>query len=438
MTFAGSHKPACWRVLVLFLATPAWANAGLYYSGETYADLPAQWRGFLLDHRMLYTIGLAPGPKNPIGPARKRYQDEAGKLEEKARASKLAADDLADLGALYVRLGEPGKAVALLRTGLRSYPNHFYIVANLGTACQLHGDLSQAALYLQQAVRLAPGKLQQAEEYHLKLVRLRLKQRHDGLDDLFGVRFMGDKAAYEPGKIAKADWDKLPARAVAIVQQLALWLPEDGRLLWQLAELANATGDVKTAAAMMDGCVTQFGLSDPELRRRRQLTRAAADLLTKEEARGPHAKQVSKLKARSQRPLIPHLDQAALSPISETGTNALPWEVLTQTSVDAKFRPTFAKYLRDLDGKQVALNGFIQPLRDDPDLAAFMFIEYPVGCWYCEMPEVTGIVYVELPAGRTVAYRRGLVRVIGRLRLNANDPEDFLYTVRQARVTEVD
>jgi hypothetical protein len=387
---------------------------------------------------MLYTIGLPPGPKNVPAPARKRYQDEAGKLEDKARTAKLTADESSDLGALYVRLGEPGKAVALLRAAQRGHPNHFRILANLGTACQLHGDLPQAALYLQQAVRLAPGKFQQAEEYHLRLVRLRIKQGKQDLDDLFGMRFVGNKGAYEPGVIAKVERDKLPARAVGIVQQLALWLPQDGRLLWQLAELANATGDVKTSAAMMDGCVTQFGLNDPELRRHRQWTRAAADELTREEAKGPHAKRRSGLKARSQRPLIAHLDQDTLPPVSDTGVNALPWEVLAQTTIAAPFRPTFTKYLRELDGKQITLNGYMQPLRGDADLAAFMFIEYPVGCWYCEMPEVTGIVYAELPAGRTVAYRRGLVRVTGRLRLNSNDPEDFLYTIREARVTEVD
>jgi len=428
----------CLLAVAITAVSPVAARAGLYYSGETYAELPSQWRGFLLDHRMLFTIGIAPGPKNPIGPARKGYQDEAGKLEEKARTGKLSAGELADLGAIYARLGESAKAVSLLRSAQRSHANHFQILANLGTACQLQGDLSQAALYLQQAVRLAPGKYQQAEEYHLKLVRLRLKQRDDGLDDLFGVRFLGDKGGYEPGKVAKGEWDKLPVRAAAIVQQLALWLPQDGRLLWQAAEMANATGDVKTAAAMMDGCVTQFGLADPELRRHRRLTRAAADDLAKEEAKGPHAKRPSNLKARSQRPLLAHLDQAVLPPINDTGVNSLPWEVFAQTTVDAKFRPTFAKYLRALDGKQIALNGYIQPLRDDIDLSAFMFIEYPVGCWYCEMPEVTGIVYVELPAGRTMPYRRGLVRITGRLRLNTNDPEDFLYALRQARVTDVD
>jgi hypothetical protein len=429
---------ACSFALVSALLFPLAVQAGLYYSGETYAELPSQWRGFMLDHRILYTIGITPGPKNPVGPARTRYQEHADRLETKARAAKLSADELADLGALYVRLGEPGKTVALLRTAQLEHRNHFCILANLGTACQLQGDLSQAALYLQQAVRLAPGKLQEAEEYHLRLVQLRLKKQNDGVDNLFGVRFLGEKGAYEPGRMAKAEREKLPARAVAVAQQMALWLPRDGRLLWQLAELANATGDVRAAAAMMDGCVTQFGINDPELRRHRRLTRAAADELAKREASQPHAKQASALKARSQRPLVAQLDQASLPPISATGINNLPWDVLSQTTVDGKFHPTFVEYLRKLDGKTVAVNGYIQPLRDDAELSAFMFIEYPVGCWYCEMPAVTGIVYVELPAGRSTVYRRGLVRVTGRLQLNATDPEDFLYAIRAARVTEVD
>jgi hypothetical protein len=422
-------------VFLFLLAAPLGARAGLHYSGETFAELPSQWRGFLLDQRTLRNIAVKPAPGAPASPARLRYLAEAAKLEKAGRERKLNADELADLGALYVRLGAVGKAVALLRPAQRDHPNHFRIAANLGTAWQLNGDLQQAALCLEQAVRLAPGKFLKAEEYHLKLVRLRLREARgaQGLDDLFSVRFVGQGGKYEPGKLAEAERKKLPAGAVALVQQLALWLPADPRLLWQLAELANVHGDPRTAAAMMDGCVTQFGLADPELRRRRQLTRAAAGSATTT----VHETHTGGLAARSRRPLLTHFDVEALPPISDAGVNTLPWALLAETTVDRNFRPTFAKYLRQLEGKQVALSGFVQPLREEVDLAAFMLIEYPVGCWYCEMPEVTGIVYVELPRGKTTTYTRRLVRVVGRLSLNARDPEEFLFTIRDAKVTDV-
>jgi hypothetical protein len=423
------------------LALPASARAGLYYSGEPMAELPAQWRGFLLDQRTLRGIAIKPGPKVAASPARVRYQEAAARLEALGRKQPLTADELADLGALYVRLGEPGKAIAVLRPAQRAHPRHFHIAANLGTAFQLQGDLQQAALCLEQSARLAPGKHQKAEEYHLKLVRLRLRDRGDvrDVDDLFGVRYVDDRGEYTPGKLAAAEKKKLPASAAAVVQQLALWLPADARLLWQLAELANAHGDVRYAAAMMDGCLTQFGLQAPLLRRHRQLTRTAADALAKADPKAEHGTaHAGGLQARSKRPLLTRLDQSALPPISATGVNELPWPVLAETTLDRKHRPTFPRYLKELEGKQVTLSGFMQPLRDDADVAAFMFIEYPVGCWYCEMPEVTGIVFVELPAGKTTAYTRGLVRVTGRLALNPSDPEDFLYTLRQAKVSEVD
>src|SRR5207245_5483150 len=122
---------------------------------------------------------------------------------------------------------------------------------------------------------------------------------------------------YHPGRLAAAESKKLPADAVAIVQQLALWLPADGRLLWQLAELANAHGDVKTAAAIMDGCVTEFAMSNPELRQHRQVTRAAADELAKnkvsvETAKAAHEGHAGSVRMRSNRPLARKPDATSL------------------------------------------------------------------------------------------------------------------------------
>jgi tetratricopeptide (TPR) repeat protein len=158
-------------VVFTFLGVASVGRAGLYYSGEQIAELPSQWRGFLLDQRALRKLAAKPNATAPAGPLRSRYEEARKKLEETSRRRKLKADELADLGALYIRLGEPAKAVELLRMVQREHPAHFRIVANLGTAWQVQGDLQQAAAYLQEAVRLAPGKLVKAEEYQLKLVR---------------------------------------------------------------------------------------------------------------------------------------------------------------------------------------------------------------------------------------------------------------------------
>src|SRR5579859_3427677 len=100
-------------VFVFGVCSPA-LQAGLYYSGETFAELPSQWRGFLLDQRTLRNIALEGGPKREPSRARIRYQEEAAKLETKAKNGKLNADELADLGALYIRLGKSNKALPLL------------------------------------------------------------------------------------------------------------------------------------------------------------------------------------------------------------------------------------------------------------------------------------------------------------------------------------
>src|SRR5207253_2787963 len=119
---------------------------------------------------------------------------------------KLSADEAADLGALYLRLGETARALEVLRAAQRAHPVHFRVAANLGTAWQMHGDLGQAAATLGQAVRLAPGKHVAAEKLHLKLVHLRQRDRAGvlPLDNLFGVRWEGPKGGYEPGGLAPA------------------------------------------------------------------------------------------------------------------------------------------------------------------------------------------------------------------------------------------
>jgi hypothetical protein len=429
--------PLACSLLCCLVLVPAPLHAGLHYSGEALAELPSRWRGFLLDQRLLRTLAVKPAPGSTANPARLRYEQEAARLAKLARERTLGADEAADLGAIYVRLGQVSKAVEVLRPAQRAHPRHYRLAANLGTAWQLQGDLAQSAACLEQAVRLAPGKLQKAEELHLKLVRQRARDAGPlaGLDDLFGVRFVGPSGRYEAGRLSPAQRRALPAGAVAAAQQLALWLPADGRLLWLLAELANAHGDVTTAAAIMDGCVTEFGLRAAELQAHRRLVRAAAEERKKAPAgKAEHEAHALLFRPRSSRPLLSRAGRVRRPPIDPRGVNGLAWEVLAETALDRRSRPTFVPYLRELEGKRVTLTGFVQPLGDDTDLSAFLLIEYPVGCWYCETPEIVNIVLVELPEDRTLRPTREQVRVTGKLVLNATDPENFLYTVKDATV----
>ncbi len=427
-------------LFALLLFFPSTALAGLHYSGEHYAELPSRFRGFLVDYRALRAAAIERPKDVPVSPLREDYLIAAERLEKLAKTRALTADESADLGAVYIRLGKADKALGVLLQAARKSPEHFRLASNLGTAFQVTGDLERAADYLEEAARLAPEMLRPFERYHLKLVRLRLKEGRGAnnpttVDDLFGVKYIGDSGNAEAAKMADAERKKLPDDAVAITEQLLLWLPADGRLLWQLGELANAHGDVRTAAAILDGCVTEFAMSAPDLRKRRQLYRAASD----EQAKKPdHEQHKITFNGKSSRPLLRAFDESSLPAIKAEGVNSLPWMVLAATTLDAKSRPKFMKYLEQLDGKTVTLIGFMQPVRDELSVTGFLMLEYPVGCWFCETPEATGLVNVELKSGKSVDLRKGLVKVTGTLSLNRTDPETYLFNITNARVGEVD
>jgi hypothetical protein len=426
-------KPLLSLPPLLLLAAPA--AAGLYCPGESFRELPAQWRGFLPDHRALRAVAVP----QLAGPLRDAHADAALKLEAAARSRPLTADEAADLGALYVRLGQPQKALGILRPAVREHPSHFRLAANLGTAWQLAGDLEQAAAALDDALQLAPPEQRVAEGYHLKLVRLRLKEGKSAKDapapdDLFGVRFVGESGQPEPGAIAAAERKKLPADAVAVAQQLALWLPADGRLVWLLGELANAAGDVRTAANLLDGCVTEFGMASPDLRARRLLYRAAADELEKK----GHRRDAG-IEFKSPRALVRAVDPSRLPAIKPDGVNPLPWAAVADTDIGPKGKTAFLKYVEDLDGKRVTLTGFMTPAGNATgELTGFLLTENPVGCWFCEAPGPTQVIAVELADGLTTRHTRAAVKVTGTLKLNRTDPERFPFAVAEVQVGPAD
>jgi tetratricopeptide (TPR) repeat protein len=232
----------------------------------------------------------------PNNEPRKQYLDAAQALRAKVRAGTITTDERVALSEYLIRLRQFEEAVELLTPTAAQERRNFMVFANLASAHQLAGRLDRALSYLQQAKDVWPAEwpgfdkdqlrwFSLAEKYHLKLVRLRYREAirqgntrkpSEGLDNLFGddgnpVRFVGESGNYEPGKIAAKDRAKLPPEAIAVVQQLLIWFPEDTRLIWLLGELYNADGDVNSAYFLVDKCVWGRRYSDSELTRHRQL-----------------------------------------------------------------------------------------------------------------------------------------------------------------------
>jgi hypothetical protein len=431
-----------WSVLGLLALLPAQPiQAGLLYSGERFAELPAQWRGFLTDLRMLRSAAVKPTEQLPASPLRHQYEEEVARLLDLEKRQPLSIDQKADLGALYLRLGLVQNALQTLREAQKEHSSHYAVMANLGTAWQMSGEIEQAIECLTAAVEFAPGRTQRAEQLHLRLMRLRQRDpKSETLDDLFSVQFVGDSGQFEPGKLREDERKKLPADSLANVQRLLLWLPFDGKLVWYLAELANAHGDLEAANELYEMCVGQFGLNALSLRNHRAAVRIQlAEFVKKPTAKAEHEAHTSKIPYKSRRPLLAkEIDLASLPPIRKDAVNQVPWGVFLETRIGTGGKPAFPRYLQELNDQRVSLAGFIQPLTDDGDLTAFMFIEYPTGCWYCEMPDLSGIVLVEMAENKTLQPTRQVVKITGRLLLNDSDPENFLYTLKEASVGVVD
>lgn len=236
---------------------------------------------------------------SPQTAVHKEFQHRRQAFAARAKSNSLSLEEQIDYSACLLRLRAYDEAIQLLTPLAIRERGNFMVLANLACAYQLAGRLERALEYLQQVRDVWPPEwpglpkeqydwLKEAESYHLKLVRLRYREsmrrlpgKHpDSLDQLFGdekspLRFVGESGNYEAGKLAASERAKLPKNALAIVQQLLIWFPDDTRLYWLLGELYNAQGDMVAAAAVFENCVWSRRYDAPDLREHRKLVQEA-------------------------------------------------------------------------------------------------------------------------------------------------------------------
>lgn len=271
------------------------SRAGLYNPAEPPIVAEPEPQKFLSQLSDLRGYG-PPDPLSGGQPSERRldYLAKAKRLQESQ--GPLSASETASLGAYLIRLRRtaPGmqdfdEALRVLENGRRQHRGDFAILANLATVYQLTGRLDAAESCLQDALEYAPREVGSLERYQLTLVRQRQNEVTAfglaPLDRLFvgrdrqPLRFVGPSGQWEVGRLADAERKKLPGESVTealrVVQQLLVWFPDDARLLWLFGELANAAGDVKTAANALEQAVYVFRLSTPELKEHRLLLQEA-------------------------------------------------------------------------------------------------------------------------------------------------------------------
>jgi tetratricopeptide (TPR) repeat protein len=233
----------------------------------------------------------------PQSKLRQKYLDRSNELQAKARRGPLTEEEAVNLSAYLIRLRQYQQAIDVL-TPLASRRDcrNFMVFANLATAEHLSGQLGRAIDHLQQAQDFWPQQwpgfsseqlkwFVRVERFHLRLLRLRAREgtsRPESLDALFEkegspIQYVGDSGQFEPGRLASAEQAKLPQDAMAVLQQLLVWLPDDIRLYWQLGELLNASGDLESAYQVFDDCIWKYRFDPPELRAHRQLVSEAIE-----------------------------------------------------------------------------------------------------------------------------------------------------------------
>lgn len=294
-----SYRITTAALLLLFAA--ATARAGLYNPAEMNEEVvDPDYRTF---SNTIVRLQRFYNPSMP-SPLRKRAELATAFLPENLRTWRPGPEFTADyalcLSGYLLRRDRPNDAIDLLTNMIDRDRDNFLLYSNLGTAYQMAGLNDRALFYLKRGLDRWPARLEDlsteqrkyfaqvfareysfedarlAEQYHLKLVMLRVKagKSKQGADvvhlllaeDGKPIRFVAASGSFEPGKIAAEERKRLPLKSIEIVQQLLIWFPRDTQLYWLLGELYNAQGgidNVKAADALFKIAV-DMGERSPE------------------------------------------------------------------------------------------------------------------------------------------------------------------------------
>ncbi len=129
---------------------------------------------------------------------------------------------------------------------------------------------------------------------------------------------------------------------------------------------------------------------------------------------------------------------------SFTQTPPRLWDIFGKTRFQERFNkahglyfyyPQFSTELLALQGKTVELQGFFIPLDTSPS-KTLILSKYPMAeCFFCggAGPESIAVVYLRNPPSRRPKLDQ-IIKVKGKLRLNAEDVEEMTFIIQEAEI----
>jgi hypothetical protein len=131
------------------------------------------------------------------------------------------------------------------------------------------------------------------------------------------------------------------------------------------------------------------------------------------------------------------------SPALLDGATVLTFPMLAAATRGPSGTHIFPESILQLDGKTVAIKGFMAPYEDLDNLREFMLLSFSVGCFFCVPPSINQVLFIEQKGEQSRPFIDDPITVKGTfhlaqppLKLQAHE-DGFLFAILDAEVTKL-
>jgi hypothetical protein len=129
---------------------------------------------------------------------------------------------------------------------------------------------------------------------------------------------------------------------------------------------------------------------------------------------------------------------ATSKPVTPEPTNALKlnFEIIGGWKYNDGKNP-IPQSVRNLEGKQVEVTGFMMPINETKAITRFILIQSLWGCCFGQTPDVNHIIVVNMETGKSIDFYPDPVKVLGKFQIGETREEGYLISIYQLEANKV-